>query len=603
MSTLMSIFLGFLSLGAGQAPTNGGEVAQSATRVIEGRVTDGQGRPVREGKVMFAPRDPPLPFQESATASVDAEGHYRIELSTFRIGTSATPATVALQYLVLVPGFRRGSGRIDAASGPIKLDVKLTPEEWRTTEILLVDREGKPVAGASVSLKLGGRTVWSRQSSDAQGRCLVKSAADVPCMFLVEHDAYVPMEFGTRSTAVDPISFKVPLFASIEGRVVDPARKPLAGIQIGMMLAERIVDKAGEGLRLLPLRGSKEPVTTDAHGRFRLAPIVRLDGKDIGRKPDLKIWPPRICFADKDLRQVFFLRVDLQRASGPYEITLRPTRAVRIPIEHTVAVPSGAFLSSYSVNDLAGATGSEPGVVVVSGVSRHGPKGDKSLSAEWIETYLPAGKYRVQVNSVTATAMERVESRTIEVVVPPGDGLLSLPPIRMSVAPLRTLTGEPAPEIDAKDAQTGSPVKLADCRGKVVVLDFWGHWCGPCLAAMPHLIDAHDRYQGKPVVIIALHDQSIQSGIELRSRLSGVKRQLWNNRDLPFTVAFDGADPAVGAGDSVIAKGVTIGRYKIHSFPTTLVIDKEGRVVGRVDASDDAQISAMIDKALQTATK
>ena len=86
--------------------------------------------------------------------------------------------------------------------------------------------------------------------------------------------------------------------------------------------------------------------------------------------------------------------------------------------------------------------------------------------------------------------------------MPPGEGPLSLPPLRMAVPPLRGLSGTPAPEIDAKDDSRPVPVKLADYRGKVVVLDFWGHWCGPCLGAMPHLIDAHERYRGKPVVIM-----------------------------------------------------------------------------------------------------
>jgi hypothetical protein len=99
-------------------------------------------------------------------------------------------------------------------------------------------------------------------------------------------------------------------------------------------------------------------------------------------------------------------------------------------------------------------------------------------------------------------------------------------------------------------------------------------------------------------VIIALHDQSIQSHDELKSRLSGMKRELWNNRDLPFTIALDRPDPEVGPGEAAIARGVTIGRYKIRGFPTTLVIDQEGKVVGAADARDDDRITALIEKLL-----
>jgi thiol-disulfide isomerase/thioredoxin len=169
---------------------------------------------------------------------------------------------------------------------------------------------------------------------------------------------------------------------------------------------------------------------------------------------------------------------------------------------------------------------------------KHGRAGHASGAAAWIDACLPEGKYRLEVESWDLAAQEFVESATAEIVVPPGAGPLSLPPIRMTVAPLRGLADKAASEIDATDAQTGAPVKLADYRGKVVVLDFWGHWCGPCLGAMPQLIDAHERYRGKPVVIIALHDQSIQSLDQLKRQLSGVKHQLWNDRDLPFTVHF-----------------------------------------------------------------
>ena len=604
MSTLALTVMGLLCLEGVQAPIGGGQAAQSARPVIEGRVTGSQGRPSREGKVMFAPQNPPIAFHEAWTVAIDAQGHYRIELSTLSIGTSTFPPTGRLRYLALVPGFRSHAGTVNIESGSAKVDVQLTPEEWRRIEILFVDREGKAVPGARVSLKIGGRAVWSQQTSDSQGRCLFGSAPGVSWTTSVGHDEYVPTEFGMRGASADPTSVKVPLFGRTEGRVVDPTGRPLAGIRIGRILTDLLVDaKASEPLMILPLGGYEDIQLTNAEGRFMLAPLVRLDGRDFGRSAKFKTSSLAFCFADEAMRRVFFLRVDVQDNRSPYEITLRPARAVRIPIEHTVVIPSGSLRSRWTANNLFFGGATDPGILVMMGRAKHDAVDDKSGIAEWIDGYWPEGKYHLVVSSAETGARVTVESATAEIVVPTGEDPLSLPPVRMELAPLRRLVGESAPEINATDAQTGVPVRLTDFRGKVVVLDFWGHWCGLCLQAMPHLIDAHDRYRDKPVVIIALHDQSIQGRDELKRRLIGVKRQLWNDRDLPFIVAFDRPDPKVSAGDSAIARGVTIDRYKIRGFPTTLVINQEGKVVASVDARNDGQFTAIIDKLLKTGTK
>ena len=66
------------------------------------------------------------------------------------------------------------------------------------------------------------------------------------------------------------------------------------------------------------------------------------------------------------------------------------------------------------------------------------------------------------------------------------------------------LINHAAPAIDFLWNSDGKAKTLADYRGKVVVLDFWATWCGPCIASMPKLRELTDHYKGKDVVVLAV---------------------------------------------------------------------------------------------------
>jgi RNA polymerase sigma factor (sigma-70 family) len=178
---------------------------------------------------------------------------------------------------------------------------------------------------------------------------------------------------------------------------------------------------------------------------------------------------------------------------------------------------------------------------------------------------LPPGIYKL---SAYGTDLDEVGTH---IVVKKGMRELEVPPLDLPPKKVVTLLGRPAPELQGiTDWKNGEPVRLADLRGKVVVLDFWGHWCGPCLRAMPALVALHDQFADRGLVVIAVHDKSVKSIAELDEKIAPVRQRRWFGRDLPFLVALDG-------------EGATTAAFGITMFPTSLLIDRDGNVVRRLD--------------------
>jgi thiol-disulfide isomerase/thioredoxin len=145
------------------------------------------------------------------------------------------------------------------------------------------------------------------------------------------------------------------------------------------------------------------------------------------------------------------------------------------------------------------------------------------------------------------------------------------------------LFGQPPPELtNIKAWKNGGPVTLAQLRGKVVLLDFWGYWCGPCVSNMPDLMKLYDDFTGKGLVIIAVHDDSVDSIAEMDEKLADDRQKFWSGRDLPFLIALDGGGETRIKYSQMTVRGTTTASFGILQYPTALLIGRDGRLAARV---------------------
>ena len=120
--------------------------------------------------------------------------------------------------------------------------------------------------------------------------------------------------------------------------------------------------------------------------------------------------------------------------------------------------------------------------------------------------------------------------------------------------------GDQAPDFVLKDLQ-GNEVHLKDFRGKGIVLNFWGSWCDPCKGEMPFINEAYQK-KVDGVVVLAVN-----------IRESKLAVQNFVDRDkIKFPVLLD-------------SDGVVTENYDIVPIPTTFLIDKNGKIVKKLETA------------------
>ena len=351
-------------------------------------------------------------------------------------------------------------------------------------------------------------------------------------------------------------------FAALTGQIIDEDGQPIARARVGFV---------PPGIGEMPSELS-HGATTDPGGRYRLRDIPRraIDGKPLGL---------RLTVTKEGYAGVQSPRLNLAQGDTERPEVVDPIRLVRgatlsgIVFDHRGQPASGASVQSIQPFLQAGSSGTPQ----TSKTDKNGRFRMPGLHRGVAVLYVVHGKVRKSNFVLADGSAEDVRIKLPERMEEPGipiGGPLAPPPEPLAV-------GRPAPEWQVGPWSDGRARKLADLRGKVVVLYFWGIAFSPSIGYLPAMGKLAAKFQPRGVEFLAIHSSDPDEEFAREQA-----RKVLAFKHAPLAMAVDQS-----SGIPKRSRGLTAQQYgmRAQAIPLVVVIDREGKIACRSDTASGSR--------------
>ena len=499
--------------------------------VLSGKVTEkGTGKPIEGIRVGIHSPAHPRSSSQIQSRMTDANGAY-----TVRVPPGDQYVYISGIYKENYERPQKGFDLKFEENRAYTQDFILTKRIVRTynpVKIKVVGIDGKPIANAKVvanpissDTRFPPGLFMSHTETDEQGNVEVEMRTASVRLRARSGTSATPKTILAQSGDTVTLTLKPNALVTLTGQVIDDKGKPIPGAKVAVY--EWIFDM-GSG------RGGGIPV--DAQGRYTFSNLWA------DSKYSLMVEAPG------------YGKGNVRDASYP---------AGKKNVVPAIALQSGSSFVAGRVVDGNGEPIAKQRVLL------------EGRSNKFRQTYSDAqGKFRfaqLVKEPVSLMTLNDDYSESKEKTVQTGDSGVILvktsPNIKTGEedwekqrAEQVALINKNAPEW-AVESWLNTTDKMPDTlKGKIVLIDFWAMWCGPCVAVLPAVQRVHEEYSGKGVVVIGLSGDS-----DLQKLKDFVKA-----KGLTYPIAMDISDPKKETF------GSTMLRYKISGIPEVAVIDRKG---------------------------